>query len=277
MFIEYSTPSITLRPYIRAYYRFRIPAGASHCVNAELGNIRVLRTGNGVLTFGDGNSHLINRDFVIGPTNSAYFVRAETDVHLFGAGLRPRGWACLLGIDAYELSSNICALSEFAGADARIFRERLQGAANMSDCAIVADNFFFDRMRFSSAKNTDCITPISEWLLRVDNPSIDELVDSLGVSRRQTDRLAKRFFGASPNVLGRKYRALRAADRLRSHGKKWRVAAGESYYDQAHFIKEFRTFVGTTPSAFIKAEASLVAKMQHERAAAAIHAPLAGL
>ena len=41
------------------------------------------------------------------------------------------------------------------------------------------------------------------------------------------------------------------------------------FYDQPHFTKEFRTFVGVTPAKFVKGGAGLMAESMRLRSAAA--------
>ncbi|NOX95748.1 MAG: helix-turn-helix domain-containing protein [Alphaproteobacteria bacterium] len=106
---------------------------------------------------------------------------------------------------------------------------------------------------------------------------IDKLIDVMDVSRRQTDRISKQIFGASPKLLQRKYRALRAADHIRTGQTLGAMAAGQSFYDQSHYIKEFRSFIGVTPQQFAGNQAALISAIQTKRDAGFGQLPLASL
>ena len=81
---------------------------------------------------------------------------------------------------------------------------------------------------------------------------VDWLVAQSGMSARSVERLSRRLYGAPPKLLARKYRALGAAVRLGTgEAATWADAAGDAFYDQAHFIREFRAFTGKTPARFL--------------------------
>jgi methylphosphotriester-DNA--protein-cysteine methyltransferase len=98
-----------------------------------------------------------------------------------------------------------------------------------------------------------------DWLTGSCNPDVDVLVTKSGMSARSVERLAKRIYGASPKLLSRKYRTLNAAVRL-GNGDivGWTDLADNAYYDQPHFIREFKQFVGMTPSRFLAEAAPLM-------------------
>ncbi len=81
---------------------------------------------------------------------------------------------------------------------------------------------------------------------------IDDLADKLGVTRRQLERQSLRDLGISPKMLARITRFRRAASLLSggavSSGAD--LAAAGGYVDQAHLIREFQEFAGTTPRLF---------------------------
>jgi AraC-like DNA-binding protein len=81
---------------------------------------------------------------------------------------------------------------------------------------------------------------------------ISELAAKLGVTRRQLERQCRRDLGVSPKMLARILRFRRAAaliarGQVRSGAD---LAAAGGYVDQAHLIREFQEFAGTTPRLF---------------------------
>lgn len=63
-------------------------------------------------------------------------------------------------------------------------------------------------------------------------------------------RNCKRYFGSSPKVLARKYRALRAAVTMMHRGPELNEMLEEGFYDQSHVTWEIKHFTGMTPRAF---------------------------
>lgn len=80
---------------------------------------------------------------------------------------------------------------------------------------------------------------------------IAAIASALGLSR---DRLEKRFraaVGATPKQLATIVRMQRAVELVRSGARSWtEVALEAGYFDQSHFIREFKKLAGTAPREF---------------------------
>lgn len=77
----------------------------------------------------------------------------------------------------------------------------------------------------------------------------DDYCAEFGLSSRQLRRLCHLYLGVSPRNFYRVLRFQRALDAL-NQGHHKDLLAG--YYDQAHYIREFKTFAGVTPGNFLK-------------------------
>ncbi len=86
------------------------------------------------------------------------------------------------------------------------------------------------------------------------------------MAKRTLERLFSRYVGISPSWVIRRYRLYEAADRLdRSEIVDWpRLAADLGYYDQAHFIKDFKKMIGVSPGEYVR-RASHSEKMDASR------------
>ena len=277
MALEYHIPRADLRDHVRAYYYFSTEERTIQPLCAEMGNIRVVLGGGGILHTPDGQKQHITSAFLLGPTMGAYCMEAEAGTRVFGIGIRPKGWVTLCGINAEEATDRVIDLTSFAGGLARSTIDEMRNARSLDDMAVAADRFFANLVARRIARRRVSSYPeaLAHWLLDPNDLSVDTLIAMMDVSRRQTDRIAKTYFGASPKFLQRKYRALRAADRIRAGELDWMTAAGDSYYDQSHFIKEFKTFVGVTPSQFIGNQAQLITEIQSKRHVQSLPMPLA--
>jgi len=228
MELQYFLPREDLQGFVRVYYYFATDTPAVLPVCAELGNIRVLLNGAGRLQMPDGKYTAIAAAFLIGPTSGAYKMDAQAGTRVFGVGIRPRGWGALLGINAAETANRVFDLTAIAGHIAGYAIEEIRNAANLQEMAAAADRFFLALMERRASKACTYPQAFEQWLLNPNDLDLDCLVEMMDVSRRQTDRVAKQFFGASPKVLQRKYRALRAADRIRAGDTSWLNAAGHA-------------------------------------------------
>jgi AraC-like DNA-binding protein len=83
---------------------------------------------------------------------------------------------------------------------------------------------------------------------------IDELAQQFHLSQRSLERLFQQYVGISPKWVIKQYRLHEAAEQVaEEQGQNWPQLAVElGYFDQSHFIKEFKTAVGRTPSEYAR-------------------------
>jgi len=72
----------------------------------------------------------------------------------------------------------------------------------------------------------------------------------IGVSDRQQERLFREYVGLSPKQYYSVIRFMRAVELLKGQQSLTRIATRSGYYDQAHFIRDFRSFSGLTPGVY---------------------------
>ena len=251
--IQYFEPPEALRLHVSSLYWFETAApGFADLMRAELGQIRLLIDGVGRTNYKSGKQWEGSGAILQGPTTAPTHYTADTRLRLFGVGLLPLGWAELIGLSADELADNATDLgSVMPAALVSSLMDALASApTNAGRCKVVTD---FLQARLVANRHAACwFTRLAdEWLTASPNPQVDALVAASGMSSRSVERLTHRLYGASPKLLARKYRALGAAVRLgMGDAQNWSDAAGDAFYDQAHFIREFRAFTGLTPARF---------------------------
>lgn len=76
---------------------------------------------------------------------------------------------------------------------------------------------------------------------------VGELARTLAVSRDRLEKRFRRAVGTSPKQLASILRLRRAVELHRSGASLTRVSLDAGYFDQSHFIREFRRFMGEAP------------------------------
>ena len=89
--------------------------------------------------------------------------------------------------------------------------------------------------------------------------SVEALAEEAGIGRRQFERRFSAEVGLSPALLANVFRFRRVFDELeRGSARPWTdAAAAAGYFDQSHLIRDFRRFVGCTPTEFAAARPGL--------------------
>lgn len=251
--IEYFEPPEALRHHVSSLYWFEteMPAFAD-LMRAELGQIRLLVDGCGHTRYRDDRQRSSSGAVLQGPTTAPAHYTASTRLRLFGIGLLPLGWAELITVPASELADDAVELDIVMppAAVARLMDQLASAPDNQSRCRVVCD-FLMGRLAANRDPAAWFTRLADDWLTATPNPQVDALVAASGMSSRSVERLTQRMYGAPPKLLARKYRALTAAVRLgMGEASGWAEAAGDAFYDQAHFIREFKAFTGMTPTRF---------------------------
>ena len=249
--IRYFAPAPALRDFVSSYYWFETDRPFNDLLRAELGQIRFRVDGASTFRFGDGCAQTCPAAMLSGPTCVPVEFATTGPLKAFGAGLLPAGWSALIGSDAGEHADCLTDLAAIDATATDACLGRLCAAPDDGARVAAADGFFATLAARAGAVPLWFTRLADDWLTATTCPQVGALIGASGLSPRQVERLARRIYGASPKMLARKYRALQAAVRLgngEAHG--WADAAGDAFYDQSHFIREFKAFVGWTPSRF---------------------------
>ena len=151
-----------------------------------------------------------------------------------------------------ELAGHKAQLDDFHPINSLLVLERLQAAKSDAAVCAVLDSLF--RSLLAPRRiNVAAMTAISRWLRNPNLVGVGDFLKSQDLSHRQLDRLCNAYFGASPKQLHRKFRALHISNRLALYADTdWRSIVDDKFYDQAHFIKDFRELIGCTPGEYIR-------------------------
>jgi AraC-like DNA-binding protein len=147
------------------------------------------------------------------------------------------------------LESDFLGVDEIWGPDGRRLHEQLIETAAPAGRFALLEQFLMSRAR-PSARYADVATAL-DAVERSPELSIAEVGALTGLSPK---RLITRFrteVGLTPKAYARVRRFQAALRRLRSGGARGaEIAADVGYFDQAHFVREFRAFTAMTPSQY---------------------------
>ena len=80
---------------------------------------------------------------------------------------------------------------------------------------------------------------------------ISTLSEKVPIGPRQLERLFKKVVGITPKFFSRIIRFNHIFDLIKEENTEWvRIALSSGYFDQSHFIKEFKEFTGEEPSVY---------------------------
>lgn len=250
--IEYQRPDPRLSPYISGYHRYTLRLGAGERIRDVFfpgwANVRFSVDAE------PWQVRLGRRSFVqvpdaalFGPSSHAGYVESGSGM-LVGAGITPLGWARLFRDDASAFADRVTPLERVMGPDAaRLAAELGSGGAP----AAIFDAFFLGRLAQAQPEAPQ-VAALFAALGDAGIETVSALGERLGVSLRTVSRVSRSAFGFTPKLLLRRARFMRALTAALTLGRgRWSEALGPAgYYDQSHFLKDCRLFLGCSLGAF---------------------------
>jgi AraC-like DNA-binding protein len=166
------------------------------------------------------------------------------------ARLAPLGAYKLLGPALSEIGGSLyVALEDIVGAEARRLSEQVQSAPTWEERGRLLDDFLLDRATCGPQPSPEVT---HAWHLLVHSggrSTIRSVAREVGWSHKHLITRFKQQIGMAPHTAARLLRLSTVWQHI-DHEQSWaRIAAESGYADQAHLIREFRHFTGTTPAA----------------------------
>lgn len=160
--------------------------------------------------------------------------------HYAGIRFLPTMFSQLFRIDTSSFTNEQVALIDVDKDLSDLIADKLNGRSGMAEISATLDQYFETRLR-KSMVNDDRRLYRALGLILQSNGSLNiESALDTGISSRQLRRMFGYYIGSSAKVFSRVIRF--------QHFLQTRDFIDAGYYDQAHFIKEFKTLFGSTPS-----------------------------
>ncbi len=193
--------------------------------------------------------------FVSGQKLTYERIRTEGAIGIFSVMLNPESSYPLLGIPANELSSRQIALNDLWGVSGEEISEQVLTAKSGEERSNLVQDFLIEKL----LHNSELINPRINKTVKLINSNgglveIKSLSDSACLSRRQFERSFIENVGLAPKQFARVVRLQKILS-LKQNNKKidlTQLATIAGYFDQAHFINDFKTMTGFTPGSYFK-------------------------
>ncbi|WP_228000763.1 AraC family transcriptional regulator [Nocardia australiensis] len=181
-------------------------------------------------------------------------VRELTDVgETFGIRFRAGGFGAFTGLDVGSFRDTAVSLAEVIPGTGEL-TERMLAASSDQQRRVMVEEFFAGH-RIAEDPNYCLVSRIVEAMQHDQELTrVDQVTERFGVPIRTLQRMFRRYVGAGPKWVLRRYRLQDGADLLaRGHiDDLAALAATLGYFDQAHFSREFAAEVGMAPMEYLK-------------------------
>lgn len=192
------------------------------------------------------------RSGIFGVNTQRFQVRLAGKGWVFGIKFRPGAFYPFYRAPVAALTDRVIELGAVFGAAGAEYERRVLGCASVGEMIGCAEQFLRARLP-QPDHHVALINSVVEQIAADRSLTrVAEIAERVGVSQRTLQRLFVQYVGVSPKWVIQRYRLIEAADQL-AHDADVDLpglAQALGYFDQAHFINDFRDTVGKTPAAY---------------------------
>jgi AraC-like DNA-binding protein len=170
---------------------------------------------------------------------------------IFGAYLYPFAIPRLFGFPASDFTNISPDLTSVFGHEGSILDERMCTAPTNEGRIAIISEFLTAKLNARIRKLPVIFRSVHTILANKGTLAIESLAAEHNISKRQFERRFKDLAGLSPKLYSRVIR-FQAATQFKLNGTRdlTEIAYACGYYDQSHFINDFREFSGYTPKEY---------------------------
>lgn len=194
------------------------------------------------------------RAMVIGQTIEPFYIEPTGYVNTFAVRFYPYGFANFVTTPLKDLANKETPIQLLFGEkSANELEQKIGKAIDSSQRIAIIEDFLLRKLNAKTTIDKIVKTTIDALLATNGSAPINHILKTDLSKRRQLERKFSKQIGISPKQLAKVIRLQSALKMLlnKSTENLSKIAYQNEYYDQAHFIKDFKEFTGTSPKEFL--------------------------
>ncbi len=184
-----------------------------------------------------------------GQLNKYFFLQNSGVSSILGIKLKPTAVTALFDLNMKKLTDQVVDLRKWIPSNKVVADEQFRGIT-MADRIDVVSTWLkkvCDKKQIEDPVHG----VVAKILDRRGMATVTEMVQWARISERQLQNQFNYFVGLSPKRYARILRFNYIFELIQERGRMWTDVAYEAaYYDQSHFIRNFRDFTGENPAAY---------------------------
>jgi len=200
----------------------------------------------------NGNKLIQPRCFVFGQLTRPLEIEPTGETGIFSVRFHHNGFLPFATMPLKEMENKAVSLEKLFGEDGQIIEQKIIDAKSTIERINLIETFLLNRLKDFKTIDRIVKSTVETILTANGQLSIDELSKKMNINRRQLERKFSSAIGLSPKQLSKTIRLQATLHRLLNKKFTSLTALGyeNEYYDQAHFIKDFKELTGYTPGEF---------------------------
>lgn len=201
----------------------------------------------------DDNASIIQpKCFVIGQLTRPLEIEPTGETGIFSVRFHPNGFLPFATSPIKEMENKAVSLEELFGKDGREIEQMILDTNSIAERIKLIEAFLLNRLSADETIDRIVRSTVETILTANGQFSVDELSRQNSINRRQLERKFSIAIGLSPKQLSKTIRLQATLKMLlnKRYTSLTALAHNGEYFDQAHFIKDFKELTGFTPKEF---------------------------
>ena len=190
---------------------------------------------------------------------SKFFFLENTGVSgIIGIKLKPAALTHLFDCTMHRYTDQVVDLHEAFGNRLQAMESELRSRKSHDAMIVILDRTFMELAEAAPVAATNIDKAIDLVFDSKGMIPVADLAAAIGVGERQVERLFKKYVGLSPKLYARVIRFNYIFQLIQEGNPVWTgIAYDSGFYDQSHFIRNFKAFTGEDPTAYIFGEKNM--------------------
>lgn len=200
----------------------------------------------------NGVWQLQDNDLIAGQITNYFYLENTGATKMFALKFQPWALALLFGIDMSTITNDVITIEgDLLKAILPIKEIAISNAISFEDKIIKIEAWFLSYLQTKNTSISKGIQTTQLMIAHKGETSLSEIRNQIGISERSLERFFKTHIGLSPKRYYRIVRFSNIFNLVQEKEFKWSdVVYVGGFYDQSHFIKNFKEFTGEEPSKY---------------------------
>lgn len=263
----YQSPSI-LQSFIKCYWVLEIPAEENPPKQRIVPDgcmEMIFILGDDIKRYTSEKDFILQpRAIVVGQITEPFVIQPTAYVHCFAVRFYPYGFSNFISTPLQELENREKHINQlFENEVAASLEKNIINAKTTEERIEIIEAFFLAKLNEKTTVDHIVKNTIDTLFSAKGSTPIGKILQDDASKRRQLERKFYKQVGLSPKQMGKVIRLQTALNLLINEKPEslTQIAYESEYYDQAHFIKDFKEFTGTIPGDFLSDEAMSLSTM----------------